>query len=46
MNLKSKGCVYIGEEANRVEMQELESNRVEIYYDIGKALLTKNSYID
>ena len=30
------GCVYIGKEANKVEMQELESNRVETYYDTAK----------
>lgn len=35
-HLKPKGCVYIGKEANKVEMQELEVNRVETYYDIGK----------
>lgn len=33
---KPKGCVYIGKEANKIEMQELESNRVEMYYDIEK----------
>lgn|GEM_PF-2936040 len=31
--LKPKGCVYIGKEANKVEMQELESNRIETYHD-------------
>jgi hypothetical protein len=35
-HLKPKGCVYIGKEANKVEMQELEGNRVETYYDIEK----------
>jgi hypothetical protein len=28
--------VYIGKEANKITMQELESNRVEMYYDIEK----------
>ncbi|UGV39818.1 hypothetical protein J7W08_06690 [Methanococcoides orientis] len=32
-HLKTTGCVYIGKEANKVEMQELESNHVEIYHD-------------
>lgn len=35
-HLKPKGCVYIGKEANKVEMQELESNTVEMYHDIEK----------
>ncbi|NPE30690.1 hypothetical protein HNV12_22590 [Methanococcoides sp. SA1] len=35
-HLKPKGCVYIGKEANKVEMQELENNRVETYHDIEK----------
>lgn len=35
-HLKPKGCVYIGKEANKVEMQELESNRVETYLDFKK----------
>ncbi|WP_406657355.1 hypothetical protein V7O62_02035 [Methanolobus sp. ZRKC2] len=35
-HLKPKGCVYIGKEANKVEMQELESNHVETYLDIKK----------
>ncbi|WP_406661415.1 DNA polymerase domain-containing protein [Methanolobus sp. ZRKC3] len=35
-HLKPKGCVYIGKEANKVEMQELESNTVEMYPDIEK----------
>lgn len=35
-HLKPKGCVYIGKEANKIEMQELESNHVEIYPDIEK----------
>ena len=34
--LKPDGCVYIGKEANKVEMQELESNHVEMYHDIEK----------
>lgn len=34
--LKLKGCVYIGKEANKVEMQELEGNIVETYHDIAK----------
>ncbi|WP_342305556.1 hypothetical protein [Methanolobus sp. ZRKC5] len=28
--------MYIGKEANKVEMQELESNTVETYHDIEK----------
>lgn len=28
------GVIYIGKEANKVEMQELESNQVETYHDI------------
>lgn len=32
--LEPTGCVYIGKEANKVEMQELESNRIETYHDI------------
>lgn len=35
-HLKPKGCVYIGKEANKIVMQELESNHVEIYPDIEK----------
>jgi hypothetical protein len=35
-HLKPKGCVYIGKEANKIVMQELESNHVEIYHDIEK----------
>ncbi|WP_407355412.1 DNA polymerase [Methanolobus sp. WCC5] len=35
-HLKPTGCVYIGKEANKVEMQELESNNVEMYHDIEK----------
>ena len=35
-HLKPKECVYIGKEANKVEMQELESNRIETYRDIKK----------
>ncbi|MBP1908253.1 DNA polymerase [Methanolobus bombayensis] len=35
-HLTPTGCVYIGKEANKVEMQELESNEVEIYHDIEK----------
>jgi hypothetical protein len=35
-HLKPSGCVYIGKEANKVEMQELESNTVETYQDIEK----------
>jgi hypothetical protein len=35
-HLKPKGCVYIGKEANKIEMQELESNNVETYPDIEK----------
>lgn len=35
-HLKPKGCVYIGKEANKVEMQELESNKVETYLNIKK----------
>jgi hypothetical protein len=35
-HLKPRGCVYIGKEANKVEMQELESNRVEKYIDFKK----------
>jgi hypothetical protein len=27
-HLKPKGCVYVGKEANKIEMQKLESNRV------------------
>ncbi|SFM31918.1 hypothetical protein [Methanolobus profundi] len=34
--LKLTGCVYIGKEANKVEMEELESNKVETYLDINK----------
>ena len=34
--LKPTGCVYIGKEANKVEMQELEGNRVETYIDFKK----------
>lgn len=36
MQLKPKGCVYIRKEANKVEMQELECNRVETYIDFKK----------
>ncbi|MBN1133629.1 MAG: hypothetical protein JXA38_01620 [Methanosarcinaceae archaeon] len=32
-HLKPKGFVYIGKEANKVEMQELEINRIEKYID-------------
>jgi hypothetical protein len=35
-HIKPTGCVYIGKEANKVEMQELESNTVETYHDIEK----------
>jgi hypothetical protein len=35
-HLKPKRCVYIGKEANKIEMQELESNHVEMYHDIEK----------
>ncbi len=35
-HLKPTGCVYIGKEANKVEMQELESNTVETYHDLEK----------
>lgn len=35
-HLKPKGCMYIGKEANKVEMQELEANRIETYLDIKK----------
>ncbi|WP_342305897.1 hypothetical protein [Methanolobus sp. ZRKC5] len=35
-HLKPSGCVYIGKEANKIEMQELESNTVEMYHDIEK----------
>ena len=35
-HLKPKGCVYIGKEANKVEMQELKSNRIETYRNIEK----------
>lgn len=35
-HLTPNGCVYIGKEANKVEMQELESNNVETYLDIKK----------
>ncbi|WMW22869.1 hypothetical protein RE476_03330 [Methanolobus mangrovi] len=35
-HLKPKGCVYINKEANKVEIQELESNKVETYLDISK----------
>ncbi|WP_319507623.1 DNA polymerase [uncultured Methanolobus sp.] len=35
-HLTPTGCVYIGKEANKVEMQELESNHVETYHDIEK----------
>jgi membrane associated rhomboid family serine protease len=35
-HLKPSGCVYIGKEANKVEMQELESNTIETYQDIEK----------
>lgn len=35
-HLTPTGCVYIGKEANKVEMQELEGNEVEIYHDIEK----------
>lgn len=35
-HLKPTGCVYIGKEANKVEMQELETNHVEMYHDIEK----------
>lgn len=35
-HLKPTGCVYIGKEANKVEMQELESNHVEMYHDVEK----------
>lgn len=35
-HLKPTGCVYVGKEANKVEMQELESNRIETYHDIEK----------
>lgn len=34
--MKPKGCVYIGKEANKIVMQELESNHVETYSDIEK----------
>ncbi|WP_340818278.1 hypothetical protein [Methanolobus sp. WCC4] len=35
-HLTPTGCVYIGKEANKVEMQELESNTIETYHDIEK----------
>ncbi|MDG6244855.1 MAG: DNA polymerase [Methanolobus sp.] len=35
-HLIPKGCVYIGKEANKVEIQELESNTIEAYHDIEK----------
>lgn len=35
-HLTPTGCVYIGKEANKVEMQELESNTIETYPDIEK----------
>ena len=35
-HLKPKGCVYIGKEANKVEMEELEANKIEIYLDLKK----------
>ncbi|NPE30648.1 hypothetical protein HNV12_22370, partial [Methanococcoides sp. SA1] len=35
-HLKPTGCVYIGKEANKVEMQELESNHVDTYHDLDK----------
>ncbi|MCQ6963556.1 DNA polymerase [Methanolobus chelungpuianus] len=33
-NLKPTGCVYVGKEANKIEMQELEGIHVEIYPNI------------
>ncbi|MDD3245989.1 MAG: hypothetical protein PHF18_03885 [Methanosarcina sp.] len=35
-HMKPKGCVYIGKETNKVEMQELESNHVDMYPNIEK----------
>ncbi|WMW25063.1 hypothetical protein RE474_13425 [Methanolobus sediminis] len=35
-HLTPTGCMYIGKEANKVEMQELESNTIETYPDIEK----------
>jgi hypothetical protein len=35
-HLKPAGCVYIGKEANKIDMQELESNTVETYLDIKR----------
>jgi hypothetical protein len=35
-HLKPNGCEYIGKEANKIVMQEFESNRVEMYPDIEK----------
>ncbi|WMW25041.1 hypothetical protein RE474_13315 [Methanolobus sediminis] len=32
--LKPKGCVYIGKEANKVEIEELEGNKIETYLNI------------
>jgi hypothetical protein len=33
-HLKPKGCVYIGKEANKVEMEELEGNKIETYLNL------------
>ncbi|NPE31705.1 hypothetical protein HNV12_27860, partial [Methanococcoides sp. SA1] len=33
-HLEPKGCVYIGKEANNIDMQELEGNTIETYLDI------------
>ena len=33
--MRPNRCVYI-KDANKVEMQELESNRIETYYDLEK----------
>ena len=34
--VRADSVVYIGKEANKVEMQELESNTIEMYHDIEK----------
>lgn len=35
-HVHTDGFVYIGKEANKVEIRELESNQVEMYHDIEK----------
>ncbi|MDA0524105.1 hypothetical protein [Methanococcoides alaskense] len=35
-HVQADSVIYIGKEANNIEMQELESNTVETYHDIEK----------